>query len=37
MSLIKRPRTLKMAPPGFHVVKRHANQKMELNILLRLI
>jgi hypothetical protein len=24
MSLIKRPRTLKMAPPGFHVVKRHA-------------
>ncbi len=24
MSLIKRPRTLKMAPPGFHLVKRHA-------------
>lgn len=24
MSLIRRPRTLKMAPPGFHVVKRHA-------------
>lgn len=24
MSLIKRPATLKMAPPGSHVVKRHA-------------
>ena len=24
MNLVKRPRTLKMAPPGFHVVKRHA-------------
>ena len=24
MSLIKRPPTLKMAPPGSHVVKRHA-------------
>jgi hypothetical protein len=24
MSLIKRPPTLKMAPPGYHVVKRHA-------------
>ena len=23
MILVKRPRTLKMAPPGFHVVKRH--------------
>jgi hypothetical protein len=23
MSLIRRPRSLKMAPPGFHVVKRH--------------
>ena len=24
MSLVRRPKTLKMAPPGFHVVKRHA-------------
>jgi hypothetical protein len=31
MSLIKRPPTLKMAPPGSHVVKRHAKISMKFS------